>query len=317
MNDYNHKPIPRSIAIFGAGGHIGGPLANFLTYHAPQIRLRLISSRPEGVEQLKDAFPQAEAVLANYFDQASLDTAVSGMEGLFVVTTAMTAEEPAMNNLVDAVRKSGTLQQMIRIVGLQPDANPRRVPKVLRDFGLGIEIQHELAREILDEAELPVTYLNCGASFMDNFLRLALPIRTRRTLVWPSRLIPYLDPRELGEVAARIFLSDNQRHLYQFHTLNNGHDLLRTGEVVEMMSDVFQYKINHDPSREGFIKSFEPALKAGMVPPTMPDYLWNFFAYEQDNEVAWIPNKFMELILGRKPTTLRSWLQEHRAHFLS
>lgn len=98
----------------------------------------------------------------------------------------------------------------LRIVGLQPEANPRRIPEKLRRSGVGIEIQHPIARKILDDAELPVTYLNCGATFMDNFVRLGLgvSVRSQRKLIWPERLIPWIDPREVGEVAARLLLSD-------------------------------------------------------------------------------------------------------------
>ncbi|WP_280109931.1 hypothetical protein [Azospirillum sp. B506] len=33
------KPIPKSGAIFGASGYIGGPMARYLRFHAPEIRL--------------------------------------------------------------------------------------------------------------------------------------------------------------------------------------------------------------------------------------------------------------------------------------
>jgi uncharacterized protein YbjT (DUF2867 family) len=44
----NRKPIPRSILIFGATGHIGGPLAGFLHLEASRssIQSRNRSSTP-------------------------------------------------------------------------------------------------------------------------------------------------------------------------------------------------------------------------------------------------------------------------------
>jgi len=47
----NNKPIPRSVLVFGAAGHIGGPLAGFLHREAPQIHLRLASSKPERADE--------------------------------------------------------------------------------------------------------------------------------------------------------------------------------------------------------------------------------------------------------------------------
>lgn len=309
------KTIPRSVAIFGASGHIGGPMARFLRFHAPQVRLRLIGTTPDKVARLQHDFPGAETVQANYFDPASLQAAVAGIEAMLVLATQPLDEARAMSHLAEAVRAAGTVVHMVRVVGLQPDTSPRRIPQALRDFGLGLEVQHPIAREVLDGAGLPVTYLNVGASYMDNYLRAAPALRAAGRLVWPEREIPYVDPREVGEAAARLLLSDDRRHVGQFYTLNNGEPGLRTAAVAQMMREVFQRSVHHDPSREGFMGTFEPLLARGLVPPTLPHYLWDFFAYEEANAPVWVANQFLERTLGRRPTTLRAWLQEHRTHF--
>ncbi|HKT74071.1 MAG TPA: NmrA family NAD(P)-binding protein [Steroidobacteraceae bacterium] len=304
---YNRKPIPGSILIFGAAAHIGGPLAAFLTREAPSTRLRLVTRSPTKAEALRKAFPAAEVVNADYGDPPSMRKAVDGMEGVFVITPAGTDERPAMTHLIDALKASGSVIHLLRQVGLQPEANPRRIPQSLRGPGLSLPIQHAVAKQMLDDSGLPVTYLNCGATFMDNFIVLGMHrgLRQERKLIWPERLIPWIDPREVGEVAARLFLSDNHRHIGQFHTLNNGHDLMRFHEVAELMSEVWNEPIGYDSSKESFFAHYS------QIGPRLP-ILWEFFQYEQDNEVVWARNDFVERILGRKPKTLREWLIEHR-----
>ena len=301
----NRKPIPRSILIFGASGRIGGPLARFLHRQAPRIQLRLVSSNPKRVDDLRRDFPYADVVHANYFDLPSLEAAAQGMEGIFVNTTGGTEERPAMTNLVAALEKAGTAVHILRLLGLQPEANPRRIPQSLRDAGSGLPIQHPIAKQILDESGLPVTYLNIGATMMDNFFWMADGLRRERKLIWHDRLIPFIDPRDIAEVAGRLFLSDNHRHIGQFHTLNNGHDLMRFSDVAELMTDVFGEKITHDGSKEGFSNAYSQQL--GPV----HFELWEFFEYERANEVVWARNDFVERTLGRKPCTVRGWLQEH------
>ncbi|WP_328437528.1 NmrA family NAD(P)-binding protein [Streptomyces sp. NBC_00444] len=301
----NSKPIPRTILIFGATGHIGGPLVEYLHRAAPQIQLRLASSRPEGTEALRRDFPYAEVVDANYFDIPSLEGAVQGMEGVFVNTPGSTDERPAMTNLVTALKKAGTAVHILRLVGLQPEANYRRLPKSVRDAELMLPIQHPIAKKILDESDLPVTYLNIGATFMDNFFWMKEGLRRERKLIWHNRLIPFIDPRDISEVAGRLFLSDNHRHIGQFHTLNNGHDLMRFSDVAELMSDVFGEKVTHDGSFESFSNAYSQMLGP------MVTFIWNFFEYERENEVVWARNDFVERTLGRKPLTVREWLQEH------
>ncbi|MFD1543559.1 NAD(P)H-binding protein [Nonomuraea guangzhouensis] len=299
------KPIPRSILIFGATGHIGGPLARFLHREVPQIQLRLASSKPERLDDLRRDFPHAEAVYADYFDLSSLESAVQGMEGVFVITTNGTDERPAMTNLVDALKKADTSTHVLRVLGLQPEASRRRIPQSIRDAGFLLPTQHPIAKQILDDSDLPVTYLNIGATFMDNLFRMKEGLRRERKLIWHDRLIPFIDPRDIAEVAGRLFLSDNHRHIGQFHTLNNGHDLMRHSEAAQLMTEVFGEKITHDGSKEGFLNEYSRLFGP------FATGVWEFFEYERENEVVWARNDFVERTLGRKPLTLREWLQEH------
>lgn len=291
----NSKPIPRSILIFGAAGHIGRPLAEFIHHEAPQIQLRLASSKPERIDDLRRDFPYAEVVVANYFDVPSLESAAQGMEGVFVNTPGGTDERPAMTNLVAAVRKAGTAVHVLRTVGLQPEASRRRIPQPVRNAQFALPNQHPIAKQILDESDLPVTYLNIGATFMDNFFWMKEGLSRERKLIWHNRLIPFIDPRNIAEVAGRLFLSENHRHIGQFHSLNNGHDLMRFSEVAELMSDVFGEKITHDGSREGFLQAYFQRLGP------FASELWEFLEYEKANEVVWARNDFVERTLGRKP----------------
>jgi len=155
-----------------------------------------------------------------------------------------------------------------------------------------------------------VTYLNLGATFMDNFLWMKEGLVRERKLIWHNRLIPFIDPRDIAEVAGRLFLSDNHRHIGQFHTLNNGFDLMRFSDVAEVMSEVFGETITHDGSKEAFFNAYAHLGVLRQV-------LWDFFEYERDNEVVWARNDFVERTLGREPVTVRAWLREHAEGLLT
>lgn len=49
--------------------------------------------------------------------------------------------------------------------------------------------------------------------------------------------MPFLDPQVIAEVAGRLFLSDNAKHIGAFHTMNNGHDWLSYEEVAGILGD--------------------------------------------------------------------------------
>ncbi len=168
---FDTKPIPGTIAVFGANAHIGNPLAKFLRFKAPQVKLRLISSNPATTKSLEHQFPDAQVCCADYFDPASLDDALRDAEGIFIVTPTYLDEKTAMTNLVTSIKAVGSAVHIVRIVGHEPEQTIDRIPQRLRDFGSGTATQHFVAREVLDASGLPITYLNIGASYMDNFIQ--------------------------------------------------------------------------------------------------------------------------------------------------
>jgi uncharacterized protein YbjT (DUF2867 family) len=305
---------PRSIAVFGAAGRMGGPLARHVRYIAPEVRLRLITSSPAKRDALRAEFPEAECVLADYFDFDSLRKAMAGIEGLFIITPAPLDEATAMGNLVRALKITADMRHIVRIVGYEPESLPRRVPEHVRQFG-GTAQQHYVAKALLDESDLPLTYLNIGASYMDNFLSLTPAISQQGTVIWPDRLLSYIDARDVGEIAANILLSPDARHLYQFHTLNNGHDLLTTAQVIEMLSDILKIRLRHDSSRASFVAAYGDRLAKSRGVPHAAEAILDFIEYEQGNSVFLTLNDFAARTLGRQPTTLRAWFMEHKHHF--
>jgi uncharacterized protein YbjT (DUF2867 family) len=312
--NYPRKAIPRSVAVFGAGGRMGRAVADYLRYAAPSVRLRLLTSAESKLEPLRAAIPDAEVMLADYLRPDSLAPALEGIEGVFVVTPSGLDETKAMNNFVDAARRAATCTHIVRVVGYEPESTLARVPAFMVERG-GDGTQHYIAKAILEKSGLPVTFLNCGATLMDNLLFAAMGIRQARLLIWPEREVPYIDVRDFGEVAARVLLSDDARHITQFHTVNNGQDHPSTTDVVKIMNDAWRTPIRHDGSREAFLKTYGPFLKQRNGRDDEADYRWNFFLYENSNAVVWALNNFAERMLGRKPNTLRSWLLEHRELF--
>jgi hypothetical protein len=76
------------------------------------------------------------------------------------------------------------------------------------------------------------------------------------------------------------------------------------------MTEVWGVPISHDPSREAFFAAYAPMGTEKLT------YLWDFFQYEQDNEVVWARNDFVERTLGRQPMSVRQWLRDHRKMLL-
>ncbi|KAK7226951.1 hypothetical protein V2G26_014954 [Clonostachys chloroleuca] len=302
------KKIPDSVLIFGAAGHIGWPLAEYLHRKASSIKLRLATSSPHKREHLQKAFPHATIIDANYNDVQSLKLAARDIEAIFVITPGGMNERVAMTNLVTALRGENRLIQIIRMVGIFPELSPQRVPKTLGPGSLPYE--HPIAKQILDESGLPVTYINCGASFIDNLWLQIAPVLAKRTLIWPEHRVPFIDPVDIAEVAGTLLLSDNGKHIGAFHTMNNGHDWLQFREIAGILSDVLGQDIAYNGSFEAFSDFYRPKMG------DLVDKLWAFFKFEEANEENWALNNFVERTIGRKPTTFKDWVVRHKDELL-
>ncbi|KLP07153.1 Uncharacterized protein LW94_6428 [Fusarium fujikuroi] len=307
--DVTKKSIPKSILIFGAAGHIGQPLAEFLTREAPDIQLSLVARSPEKQKMLQNKFPNARVLAADYENPSSLAAAVKGIEGVFVISSSGMLETSAMTNLTNVLKQDGSSVHVIRLLGIFPEFNPHRLPANLGPGNLPIE--HPIAKRILDESGLPVTYINSGASFIDNLWLQIKPVLLHKKFIWPEHRVPFLDPRDIAEVAGRLFLSDNAKHIGAFHTMNNGHDWLSFEEVAGILSEELGEPIAFDGSYEGFMGFWGPRMGK------KAERLWTFFKFEQANEEQWALNNFVERILGRKPTTVRGWIVEHKSGLLN
>src|SRR3546814_18257304 len=73
------------VLIFGASGHIGGPVARFMRYKGWRERLRLATSSAAKLDQLRVSFPDCETVVADYLNLASLNDALTGVDRKSVV----------------------------------------------------------------------------------------------------------------------------------------------------------------------------------------------------------------------------------------
>ena len=310
---YPHKPRPTRIAIFGAAARMGGAVADYLAYAEPAVGLRLLSSSAAKLAAISSHFPHAEIMEADYLAADSLRTGLDGVDAIFVVTPSGLDERAAMGNLINVARELGSIRHIVRVVGYEPEATLARVPAKLAARN-GDGTQHFIAKAMLDESGLPVTFLNCGATLMDNFTWFSRPIAERDLFVYPPRFVPFVDVRDFGEVAARVLMSDDARHIGQFHTVNNGYDQLESPQVAQMLADVLRRCIAYDGSREGFLREYGPGMDARHAGEA--EYRWDFLEYEYSNSLSWALNNFAERTLGRRPNTLRSWIMEHRALFM-
>lgn len=314
----NLKPTLNSIAIFGANGRIGGEVANYIASKSPATQLRLIIRSENHRAALEEQFPEAEVVIADYYDLQSLITAFDGIDGIFVVTPNRLDEECAMKNLVYAARRNvGQIKHIVRILGDPPGMGIDRVPDVLRNAAGGTAIQHLVAKDVLSTSRLPITYVNVAAYFMQNISGplFALGLQKHKALVCPrNRRMAWIDAADIGKCCGALLLSDNHRHIGMTYHLDNGNDAMRFDKVAELMTEVWGEEITYDGTDESFVNlKFMGDMATPVDPPLKKeDYFVTYSQFEQDNELSWRLTDIVEFLTGEKAVKLEDWLRDNK-----
>lgn len=316
----NLKRKLERIAVFGANARIGGKVAEHIAGKSPDTILRLVVRSESYREELAKKFPNAEIAIADYYDLASLELALQGANGVFVVTPDFLDEERAMTNLIYALRNAGgSVRHIVRLLADPPGMTIERVPDFMKAFGGGTTVQHLKAKKVLEASGLPITYINIAAYFMQNFTdHLFNPgLRMDRVLSCPhNRRMAFIDTTDIGKCAGAILLSENHRHIGQTYHLDNGNDVMWFDEVADVMTEVWGEKVTYDDSEETFVKYAKVGFAAEDWHNEITGFLIGYFAFEQNNETVWRKSDICEFLTGGPGKTFADWLRENREAIL-
>jgi uncharacterized protein YbjT (DUF2867 family) len=303
-----------SILIFGASGRLGAPLAAYIARNLPDVRVRLASSSDRKAERVARRFPGADVVVASYLDRAQMERALDGMEGVFMVMPDFLDYPAAGAIFTSTAQKLGSVRHLVRISADPPDFHPLDLTPPLRgnpNFAAG----HYMLRTQLLEIGIPTTTLSPSAYFMDN---LTLPliakyVRDRGQLIEAERhKMPYVDPADVAEAAARVFVRRDPNDIGVVWHLNNGVDHMDWGEVAALLTRHLRRPIEHVESPQVWADTIGAGINQVMAPDSAA-YMSEYLKWETLKCARFYPRPELERLIGRKPKLLDHWISEHLA----
>ena len=292
------------ILILGATGTIAHQLAEEIALGAPQVQLRLTSRRTDGVRQLEREFPGAEVCRTDYLDQASLESAIRGVNKIMVINPDLIDENKACSNLVEATGRAGGVAHVLRLLTYPPNLKPADIAPAARAIPIGFN-QGISARQVLDASDIPLTYVNVLSSFMTNLLWSADLVRTRHKFVMPCpQAQTWLHPSDIAQVCARILADDPVLHSGRTYELS-GVELISYDDIADMLTRELAVSIEYSDDeallRELFGEDYGLSMK--------------YFEFERDYYANVRANDVVEQFLGRQPYSMRKWIRENAGRF--
>ncbi|WP_174434683.1 NmrA family NAD(P)-binding protein [Burkholderia metallica] len=293
--------------IFGATGNLSGATADILHRLAPSS-LRVATSRASGLETLRERFPDAEHVVADWNDEASLVAAMNGASKLLVIPPDLVIDEHiATPNIINAARASGSIELLVRLLAIPPGLTVEQVPQEYIDTRCGAGL-HVVAKPLLDASGLPICYVNVPAWIMFNLAlfvatevpstrRIALPAITDAARMWVSE-------RDIAEVLAKILSEPATDHAGKEYQLTSA-ERHTYADVAQLFSSILGKEVS-------YVDDDKP-LRAAMGDAF--DILMTYLRHEAGSYSGVRHQETIAELLGRPQESLADYIRTNQRQF--
>ncbi len=291
------------ILVLGATGNIGGLTVERLSKNDVS-RLRLATSREAGLASLSERFPDAETVLADWHDEASLTQAMQGVSRILVVTPDFVTDENVVTpNIIRAAKSVGSIEQIVRLIAIPPGLTAEKLTPRFLDTRCGANL-HVIAKPLLDASGLPVTYINVPGWIMFNLPWFLAPeVKVRRRLVMPAvtdanRM--WISEVDIADVAALLLTTPASEHIGKEYILTASERFnypAIAGLLSDELGEEVQYVDDDGPLRDAMGESF--------------DVLMTYFEHETQAYDGVEHSETVARLLGRPQITVRDYIKEN------
>ncbi len=248
-----------------------------------------------------DAPADVEVVTGSFGDAASLDRALDGVEGAYLVDISSVNQVAEEQAFVEAAQRAGLARLVVlSVVGAdQPGIEAVRI-------GAG----HAQVEAIVRESGVPHTFLRPNG-FFQNQLANAESISTQNAFyspLSPAAVVSYVDVLDIAAVAAHVLT--NPGHEGQGYTLT-GSEPLSDDDVAAHFTKVLGREITHVQVP---VEAAQDGLRAAGLDDWYVAALSELFAFYETG-LAGAISPDVEQVLGRAPRTIEQFIEANAAAF--
>lgn len=284
----------KTVLVVGATGNIGREIVAQL---ARDGGVDVVAGSRE-VARARQQLPGIRVVELDPDRPETLLPALQGVDTVIQVNPMAPAMAQQARNLARAARQAG-VKHLVRS-SLMGAGEPDPISEA---------VWHAEADQAIAESGIPFTLLRPNQYFQ-NFIsaRNNQTIRSQGVIALPlgTSRVSNIDTRDIAESAARVALASGTGHHGKAYVLT-GAEASSMDEVASAMGDALGKPVRYVPVEP---ERFQQGLLGAGVPPIIIDAIQGWFGYCRAGRAERV-TKDAEQLLGRKPRSLRQFVQDH------
>ncbi|WP_276497860.1 SDR family oxidoreductase [Pontibacter litorisediminis] len=288
-----------TILVTGATGTVGREVVKQLSMLSGEIRVRAgVHSIIKG-ENLK-RLPGVEIVEIDFEEPDSLHAAFTHVDKVFLITPFAADQIQMAKTLVDEAKKAG-VRHIVKLSVIGADATP----------GLELGRWHREIEKYIEDSGIKYTFLR-PTSFMQNYISYSADSIKHEGKFYGATgdgKVGYVDARDIAAVGVEALTKDE--HIGKAYDITGG-EALSNYEVAQLLGEVTGKRVD-------YIDVPDAAAKKGMTDHGVPDFMADAMieVYREYREGKGSETTdTVERVAGRKPHTMRQFLQDHKDCFV-
>ncbi len=287
----------RNILVTGATGNVGMAVISHLHHLKRKINIIAGIRNIETDEHKLREFDGLEFRKFDFEDSSGFDKALEGIDAVFLLRPPQIADvEQYFRPLVSKIKEKG-IEQLV-FLSVQGADKSTFIP-------------HNRIEKLIVEYNINHIFIRPGYFMQNLTTTLSEDIRKKKKIILPAGKAKFnwIDVNNIGEASA-LLIADFEKHInraYDITGYENENFHTVASIIQELTAKDVQYK-NTNPFRFYHIKRKEGHQKGLIIVMIMLHYLQRFQKEPPISDVY-------EKLTGKKPTTLREFISEHKNDF--
>jgi uncharacterized protein YbjT (DUF2867 family) len=294
-----------TILVTGATSMVGREVVKQLSGVTRNVSIKAAGRSIENVKGVVN-IERVEPVQLDYYKPETLREALKGVDSIFAVTPFQSDMVALTQNLLEVVRKTGSIRHIVKLSVLRGDDDA--------DHGIIADRLHRKAEKMIEDSGIPYTFI-CPTFFMQSFATFfPQKIKEQGTFYLPAGdgKVSFVDARDIASVAVEALINNNINGRFYGKVYNiTGPEAISFRDAARILSEQVGKKITYVSISEDDARKRMKDIGWDEWRINFMVELYNIMRLGYLSDIS----STIEDITGRKPKSFRQFAKDYAEDF--